>query len=320
MTDQLEKEVKFLGPGFNWMKIQGIIAVGMGGYNSPLPKGTTVSVTTFDPGEACMKGPLWVAEGRFHTAITTPPWFGRMATGGKGYFSSSLPIKALARFPHFDQLALAVKKESGLSGFGEFIEKKYPLCISTAPPNHPAYWVADQIFQAYGCRFEDVERWGGKVSFEERQKGRLEALRANLIDAVFDEALMTQRWKVITDEFDFNFLPVEERALRHCERMGMKRGWIPRGRLRGVDTDVATLDFAGWLLYCREDFPDEYAYTVVKTIDEQKKMIESVFQPGQGLTGAIVPSELCRDTEIPLHPGAERYYREKGYLETSSTE
>ena len=216
-------ELRFLGPGFNWMKIQGIIAVGMSGYNSPLPQGTTVSVTTFDPGAACMDGPLLVAEGKFHTAITTPPWFSRMAIDGKGYFSSPLPVRALARFPHFDQLALAVKKSTGVNSFGELIEKRYPLRISTAPSNHPAYWVTDQIFQAYGCRFEDVGRWGGTVSSEERQKGRLDALRSNQVDAVFDEALMTQRWKVITDEIDFHFLPVEEHALVHCERMGMKR-------------------------------------------------------------------------------------------------
>ena len=95
--------------------------------------------------------------------------------------------------------------------------------------------------------------------------------------------------------------------------MGMKRGWIPRGRLRGVDRDIATLDFAGWLLYCREDFPDEYAHCIVKTIDEQKRLIEGVFQTGQGLTGSIVPNECCRDTEIPLSRRGPDY-REKGYL------
>ena len=314
MTARDLAELRFLGPGFNWMKIQGIIAIGVGGYDSPLPKGTKVSVTTFDPGTACMEGPRLVAEGKFQTGITTPPWFGRMAVEGKGYFSSPLPLRALARFPHFDQLALAVKKEVGLTRFSELIEKKVPLRISTAPSNHPAYWVVDEIFKAYGSRFEDVERWGGKVSSEERQRKRQDALRDNLVNAVFDEALMTQRWKAAADEFDLTFLPVEEQALRYCEKMGMKRGYIPQGRLRGVDRDVPTVDFAGWLLYCREDFPDDYAYYVIRAIDENKKMIESLFQPGQGLTGGVVPSELCQSTEIPLHPGAAKYYREKGCL------
>jgi len=46
------QEIRFLGPGFNWMKIQGMIAVAVGGYDSPLPAGTKVLVETFDPGLA----------------------------------------------------------------------------------------------------------------------------------------------------------------------------------------------------------------------------------------------------------------------------
>jgi TRAP-type uncharacterized transport system substrate-binding protein len=223
-------------------------------------------------------------------------------------------LRALARFPHFDQLAFAVRRETGLKSVRDIVEKRFPLKVSTAPPGHPARWVIEEIFQLYGCKLADIERWGGKVTSEDRQRGRLEALKSNLIDAVFDEALMTQRWKVITDEFDFAFLPVDEEVLKSCELMGMKRGAIPRGRLRGVDRDVPTIDFAGWLLYCHETLPNEYAYEVVKALDEQKKMIESLFQPGQGLTGSLIPKELCRETEIPLHPGATAFYREKNYL------
>lgn len=316
MTDRASKqlkEVRFLGAGFNWMKIQGMIAVGICGYDSPLPKGTKAVVVTYDPGKACMEGPLLVAKGKLHVAMTTPPWFARMALEGKGYYSSRLPLRALARFPHFDQLAFAVKKETGPTSLREVLEKKFPLRISTAPPGHPAHWVIEEVLKSYGYRLKDIEKWGGKVTSDERQRGRIEALRSNLIDAVWDEALMTQRWKAVTDEFDFAFLAIDEEALDRCEQIGMKRGWIPRGRLRGVDRDVPTIDFAGWLLYCREDFPDDYAYQVVKALDQQKKMIESLFQPGQGLTGAIDLGELWRETEILLHPGAERYYREKGY-------
>jgi len=314
MANKSKKEIKFLGPGFNWMKIQGIIAVGVAGYDSPLPPGCKASVQTFDPGPACMGGPLLVAKGKVDTAMTTPPWFGRMALEGKGYFSSPLPVRALARFPHFDQLAFAVRKELGVTSLQEIKQKKIPVRVSTAPPGHPARWVIEKILKTYGYSLKHIERWGGKVVSEDRQRGRLQALRANQIDAVWDEALMTQRWKTVTDEFDFSFLPVGEDALRYCEEMGMKRGAIPKGRLRGVEQDVPTIDFAGWLLFCREDFPQDYAYHVVRAIDQNQKMIESVFQAGQGLTGSIDPAELWKETEIPLHPGAERYYREKGYM------
>lgn len=59
------QELRFLGPGFNWMKIQGMIAVAVGGYDSPLPPGTKVLVETFDPGKACMEFacPMFKLEG-----------------------------------------------------------------------------------------------------------------------------------------------------------------------------------------------------------------------------------------------------------------
>ena len=172
----------------------------------------------------------------------------------------------------------------------------------------------DRILDYYGCAIREVEQWGGRVTSEDRQAGRLESLRSGQINAIFDEALMTQRWKVCTDEFDFDFLPLEDAALKHCENLGMKRSVIPKGRLRGVEADVPTVDMAGWLLYCHEALPGEIAYHVIKALDSQKKMIESLFQPGQGLTGSLDMKDLCRDTEIPLHLGAARYYQEHGYL------
>ena len=56
------EEIRFLGPGFNWGKIQGTIAVGVGGGDSPLPAGTRVSAETYDPGKACMQCPKSVVE------------------------------------------------------------------------------------------------------------------------------------------------------------------------------------------------------------------------------------------------------------------
>ena len=97
------EEIRFLGPGFNWGKIQGTIAVGVGGGDSPLPAGTRVSAETYDPGKACMQCPKSVAEGRLDMAITTPVWYAAMAFLDKGYFPSPLP-------PFVPSLALPTSK------------------------------------------------------------------------------------------------------------------------------------------------------------------------------------------------------------------
>lgn len=62
----------------------------------------------------------------------------------------------------------------------------------------------------------------------------------------------------------------------------------------------------------RADFPDDLAYAVLKAIAARKDTM-----PLDG--DRFDMSRICRNTEegpmcIPLHPGAERYYREAGYL------
>ena len=63
----------------------------------------------------------------------------------------------------------------------------------------------------------------------------------------------------------------------------------------------------------REDFPEELAYQFIAALDQLREQFpyDSVETPPM--------SSFCRTTDqgpldIPLHPGAERYYRERGYL------
>ncbi len=90
---------------------------------------------------------------------------------------------------------------------------------------------------------------------------------------------------------------------------------IPKGQFPSVTEDIPTFDDSGWLLFCGADIPDELAYMTVAAIDEQKADIEELFpEPFWGMTGPVDLKELATSAPIPLHPGAEAYYREHGEL------
>ena len=72
-------EVKILSAGSNWLKVGSMIGLGLTGYYSPLPKGSTVSVHTAHTGEACLSGPSEVDAGRYHFGMTTPTWLAATA-------------------------------------------------------------------------------------------------------------------------------------------------------------------------------------------------------------------------------------------------
>ena len=311
-------ELKFLGSGVNWMPLCGQLALWLGGYYSVLPEGMRVSVTATEPGRSIFDGCRETARGDYHVAITTPDWIARLAVDGAAPFDEKLPLRALANFPHNDRMVFAVRRDTGLSSFQDIKARKFPLRVSTPlrETNHSGAWCAEKVMNAYGFGFADIESWGGEVLRDRpRMLSGAGAPVSADFDAVFDEAIMTLRWKKLTEQNDLRFLRIDDDVMARFEQQGWRRGVLSKGLFRGLDEDVQTLDFSGWLMYGAQQLPDDLAYFVVMAIDEQKEAINRIMdRPGSGLTSKIDMRELCRNLPIPLHPGAERYYREKGYL------
>jgi len=308
--------LRMMGSGNNWMNVCGIVAVAINSYYSPLPPGSLVSVTTMDPGVGSMDGPKMVGEGRFDVGITTPGWYGRLALEGRAPFTRAYALRGLALFPHDDRMAIVVRASTGIKSIREIVEKQIPLrySIPVVESSHPAIWGADQIFAEYGFSRADLDRWGG-TRLKDRPKTQSDPSAAPISEdweALFDEAIMTPRWKNLTTLYDCTFLPVEDGVLTRLEAKGMPRGTIAKGRLPKIEEDVPTLDFSDWLMYCREDLDDSVAYHLAKTIDDNKKAFNARIPVS--LTAPVDPAAFASKMPIPLHPGAERYYREKGYV------
>ncbi|HEU4340442.1 MAG TPA: TAXI family TRAP transporter solute-binding subunit, partial [Candidatus Binatia bacterium] len=80
-----------------------------------------------------------------------------------------------------------------------------------------------------------------------------------------------------------------------------------------MPNDVPTVDFSGWPMVVRADMPDDVAHAVCEAIEKRKDSIPTDnFKP-------LDIAQLCANDEeapfdIPLHPGAERFYRDRGFL------
>ena len=70
----------------------------------------------------------------------------------------------------------------------------------------------------------------------------------------------------------------------------------------------------GTLIIANKSLSDDIAYLVTKTIVENKADLVKAHQA----FGDFVPEDAWKpeNTAIPLHPGAEKYYRERGWLKT----
>jgi TRAP-type uncharacterized transport system substrate-binding protein len=55
--------------------------------------------------------------------------------------------------------------------------------------------------------------------------------------------------------------------------------------------------------------PDEVAYNIVKTFIEKRDELIAVHREAESIT---LDNQLRKNSTIPWHPGAERYFKERG--------
>ncbi len=317
MSDPFKVILRMYMAGGNFFRIGQVLALNLTGYSEPLHD-YSIAVHTGSPitfGMGCIAR---VGKGEADLGIMSPSTLVRMAREGKGDFKEACPVTALAVFPHDDVLAFAVTPRLQIQSLEQVRDERIPLRLDVAPPGHPARVVVDQLLAEYGFSLQDIENWGGRVTWQNRVHmiygGRIAQMKAGELDAVLDEAFVG--WGPgIGRECGARFLRFDSAVLERLERQYGLRQWkIGKGRAPGIEEDIPSVDFRGWLLFCRENLDADLAYLIVKTIDEKKHQFEKEIQPTLPEPFVIRMNEMCQNTEIPLHPGADRYYRERGYL------
>lgn len=82
---------------------------------------------------------------------------------------------------------------------------------------------------------------------------------------------------------------------------------IPANTYNGQDHDVLTVKF-GNMVICHEEMDEELAYQICKASFENQDYFINAHSTGKDMT-----EESFVECSIPLHPGAIRYFKEKGY-------
>jgi TRAP-type uncharacterized transport system substrate-binding protein len=95
--------------------------------------------------------------------------------------------------------------------------------------------------------------------------------------------------------------------------MGYTHTVLPKRRYRQLKEDALTIDFSGWALATHKWLPNKVAYAAIETIEEKKKLIPVDDDRLLNMRDLCNGSDKC-PLRVPLHPGAVKYYKEKGYL------
>jgi TRAP-type uncharacterized transport system substrate-binding protein len=256
-----------------------------------------------------------VADGRVQFGIINPSMILKLAALGNAPFKAAIPLRVIAVLPSLDAMLFAVKDETGLKSFREIRARKFPLRVSLrAQPDHSLHVIVNHVLEAAGFSLEDIVSWGGQVRYDAGMAygaNRIGAMQRGEIDAIFDEG--ASAWGNMALELGMNFLSLDQSMLERLESLGLRRGLIQQKYFPKLAADVPTLDFSGWPIYTHRDTPDVMVADFCRALEESKERIPWAQQAPLPL------AQMVRDTpeghlEVPLHPAAERFWREHGYL------
>jgi uncharacterized protein len=204
---------------------------------------------------------------------------------------------------YFQYFQIVVPANAGIEGVADLQGKS----IATQPRGNTGEQMTRAILEVEGIGYDDLSNVNF-VSYTDAvslmKDGHIQGFM--LITTVPASAIMD-----LASGMDVKVLEVSDEELEQLKEInaGYDQRTIPAGTYPNQDEDVQT--FGTWThLIGACDLPEDTAYQITKTLAENTEQLGSIVAAMKDLT----PEEMATDVGVPLHPGAEKYYKEAGVL------
>ncbi|MEW6662116.1 MAG: TAXI family TRAP transporter solute-binding subunit [Bacillota bacterium] len=223
------------------------------------------------------------------------------AYNGEQMFNSKIEnLRGLiALYPNTMQTV--VKESSGIKSYADLKGKRVGVGIQgSSSPLNMAF-----VIEQYGLTLNDIKP--EYLSFGEA----MQLLKDDRLDAVMvDSGAPNSAIIDIATQHKIRILPIEKEKIAAIKQ---KYGFfsdpvvIPAGTYKGVDVDITTTG-SKVMIAVRADLPEDLVYNITKTLFEKRDDIIKAHP-----RGASIQLETALDSiAVPMHPGALKYYKEKG--------
>jgi uncharacterized protein len=225
---------------------------------------------------------------------------------GIGLYKNDPPkprLRLLARIEDPNYWLIATRREAFITDLRQIRERHLPARIIV---DHTEK--SQDVLRYYGITREDLESWGGEFMADNSP----ERVKADVIlhFGTINNTPESNLWYEISQKSDLRFLQLPDDLLADlAKRYDWEIGDAPLGLLRGIDRPIKSLRSSGTVIYGRDDLPDQFAYDVARAMDEGKHLLIWSILPF-----SLDPGTVWRARDVPVHSGAAKYYREKGYM------
>jgi TRAP transporter TAXI family solute receptor len=203
-----------------------------------------------------------------------------------------------AIYPNYIQIVAS--KDSGI----ETLEDLKGKSLSVGAPASGTELNARAIFEAAGMSYEDL----GRVEYLPFAES-VELIKNRQLDATLQSAgLGVASIRDLAASVPINVVAVPPEVVVEIGAPFLE-ATIPAGTYEGQTEDVATAAVGNFLI-THSEVPDDTVYAMTKLLFENLDTLAAAHAAAK----AIDPAKALDGMPLPLHPGAERYYREAGVL------
>jgi TRAP transporter TAXI family solute receptor len=273
-----------------------------------LPAGSNVDVK---PRSGGVGNPRLVARNE------TPLGFGftvtnRWAYEGKEAYDTKLEnLRALVGGLDTYYLVAVASRKLPIASIKDIKDKKVPLKLVTQPVGSLGEFAGRQLLRSAGVTYADIKAWGGSTQHV-GYNVIIDAFKDGRADILF--AVVTPKHPSVSEivnSVDVKFIGLDPATITGLAPLGYSPATMPAETFKGQGEPVKTVGFPT-VLITNKDLPEPIAYTVTRTVVENK---DALVRGHAGLVEFDPRTAWQPDkVGIPLHPGAERLYREKGWL------
>ncbi len=207
-------------------------------------------------------------------------------------------IKAIGTL-YPETIQIVALKESGIQS----VEDLKGKTVSVGAPGSGTYANAEQILEIHGMKVEDVK--AQNLSFDESTEG----IQDGTIDAAFITAgTPTGAVESLSATKEVSIIPIADDKIQALidKYPYYVKDVVPSGTYK-LPSDVHTVAVQA-MLAVTEDLDEELVYNITKAIFENTDKITHA-------KGQLIKAEnAVEGAGIPFHPGAEKYFKEKGLL------
>jgi TRAP transporter TAXI family solute receptor len=237
--------------------------------------------------------------------------FLRAATRGEPPYRQAFPdLRHVATLLQ-NKLHLIARPSVGVSTLEEVVQRRLPVRIGTGVPGSAEEFLLRESLSILGVTYEDVRDWGGRVDLLGSGE-RADLFRDGHIDLIaFHSADPSATITELMVSHAGTFLSLGEQV-----RTMLRSRWdvqslvLAAGRYQNLPADVQTvgLEFG---IFTTADVPDELVYAMVRSIEASQSYLGNVHIGFRQWDAR----RMAHGGGVQTHPGALRFFREKGWVQ-----